>query len=83
MDVNVILQAVGTLGFPIICAIAMGWYVKYITDRNREDIMDAIRSIAGEFKKILFVTHITELKDIFEQKIIVTKNSHGSHIKVA
>ena len=52
-------------------------------DTNREEIMDAIRSIAGEFKKILFVTHITELKDIFEQKIIVTKNSHGSHIKVA
>ena len=38
MDVNAILQAVGTLGFPIVCAIAMAWYVKYITDRNREDI---------------------------------------------
>ena len=38
MDVNVILQAVGTLGFPIVCAIAMAWYVKYMTDRNREDI---------------------------------------------
>ena len=38
MDVNAILQAVGTLGFPIVCAVAMAWYVKYITDRNREDI---------------------------------------------
>lgn len=38
MDVNAILQAVGTLGFPIVCAIAMAWYVKYTTDRNREDI---------------------------------------------
>lgn len=38
MDVNAILQAVGTLGFPIVCAISMGWYVKYITDRNRDDI---------------------------------------------
>lgn len=38
MDVNAILQSVGTLGFPIVCAIAMGWYVKYMTDRNREDI---------------------------------------------
>lgn len=38
MDVNAILQAVGTLGFPIVCAIAMAWYVKYMTDRNREDI---------------------------------------------
>lgn len=38
MDVNAILQGVGTLGFPIVCAIAMAWYVKYMTDRNREDI---------------------------------------------
>lgn len=38
MDVNAILQAVATLGFPIVCAIVMAWYVKYISDRNREDI---------------------------------------------
>lgn len=38
MDVNEILQAVSTLGFPIICAVAMAWYVKYMTDRNREEI---------------------------------------------
>jgi hypothetical protein len=38
MDVNAILQAVGTLGFPIVCAVVMAWYVKYMTDRNREDI---------------------------------------------
>lgn len=51
-------------------------------ETNREEIMDAIRSITGEFKKILFVTHITELKDIFDQRIVVTKDSHGSHIRV-
>ena len=28
MDVNTILQAVGTVGFPIVCAIAMEWFVK-------------------------------------------------------
>lgn len=38
MEVNVILQTIGTLGFPIVCAVAMGWYVKYVTDKNREDI---------------------------------------------
>lgn len=38
MDVNMIIQAVGTVGFPIVCAIAMGWYVKYVTDKNREEI---------------------------------------------
>lgn len=38
MDINVILQAIGTVGFPIVCAIVMAWYVKYCTDKNREDI---------------------------------------------
>lgn len=38
MDVNALMQAVGTVGFPIVCAICMGWYIKYSTDRNREDI---------------------------------------------
>lgn len=38
MDVDIIIQAIATLGFPIVCAVAMGWYVKYITDKNREDI---------------------------------------------
>jgi hypothetical protein len=38
MDVNALMQAVGTVGFPIVCAIGMGWYIKYSTDINREDI---------------------------------------------
>lgn len=32
------MQAVTTLGFPIVCCGAMMWYVKYITDKNREEI---------------------------------------------
>lgn len=38
MDFAQILQAVGTVGFPIVCSAAMMWYVKYITDKNREEI---------------------------------------------
>lgn len=38
MDINVILQAVTTVGFPIVCCGAMMWYVKYTTDKNREQI---------------------------------------------
>lgn len=38
MDINAVIQAIGTVGFPIVCAVAMGWYVKYSTDKNREDI---------------------------------------------
>lgn len=52
MDVNAILQAVGTLGFPIVCAVAMAWYVKYMTDQNREDI------------EKLNIQHQQEMKDV-------------------
>ena len=52
MDVNAILQAVGTLGFPIVCAVAMAWYVKYITDRNREDIDKLSEQHKQEMKEV-------------------------------
>jgi len=38
MDLQAVLSAISTVGFPIICVIAMAWYVKYITDKNREQI---------------------------------------------
>ena len=38
MDIQTILQAITTVGFPIVCCGAMMWYVKYSTDRNREDL---------------------------------------------
>lgn len=52
MDVNAILQAVGTLGFPVVCAIAMGWYVKYITDKNREDVDKLNEQHKQEMKEV-------------------------------
>ena len=32
------LQAITTVGFPIVMCGVMGWYVKYQTDRNCEDV---------------------------------------------
>lgn len=52
MDLNTILQAVGTVGFPIVCAIAMAWYVKYVTDRNREDIEKLNTQHQQEMKEV-------------------------------
>lgn len=38
MDMNVILQAITTVGFPVVMCGAMAYYVKYITDKNREEV---------------------------------------------
>lgn len=38
MELTPILTAISTVGFPIVCVIFMAIYVKYITDKNREEI---------------------------------------------
>lgn len=38
MTVDGIISAISTIGFPIVCCLVLGWYVKYITDKNREEI---------------------------------------------
>lgn len=38
MDVSGLVQVISTVGFPIACSVGMAWYVKYITDKNREEV---------------------------------------------
>ena len=35
-----IVGFITSVGFPIVACIAMGYYVKYVTDQNRKDIHD-------------------------------------------
>lgn len=37
MDASTILQAITSVGFPIVCCLVMMYYVKYTDDRNRAD----------------------------------------------
>lgn len=43
MDWQNLTTMISCLGFPIVACGAMGWYVKYITDRNAKQI-DAMGS---------------------------------------
>lgn len=54
MDVNTVSTLIGTYGFPVIACCVMGWYVKYTTDRHREEL------------KGLNEQHRTEMNDIKE-----------------
>ncbi len=38
MNLQDVLQAITTVGFPIVCCGAMMWYVKYSTDQNRDEV---------------------------------------------
>lgn len=35
---NVISQFIQTVGFPAVCVLGMGWYVKYVTDQHHEEM---------------------------------------------
>ena len=40
MEMNQVMQAISAVGFPIVMCGAMAYYVKYITDKHREQIED-------------------------------------------
>ena len=37
---NEFVQIISTVGFPIACAIAMALYLKYVQDKNREQLKE-------------------------------------------
>lgn len=49
---------------------------------GREEVTAAINSISSDFKKVMIVTHIQELKDLFPTRIDVTKDETGSHFAI-
>ncbi len=48
-----------------------------------ERLREAIITIQEDFKKILVITHVEELRDAFQTRIDVTKNEDGSRLTVA
>ena len=52
MDVQAILQAISVVGFPIVCCGVLMYYIKYITDKNREDSSKQNEQHRGEMVDI-------------------------------
>lgn len=38
MDYATISTFIQTVGFPAVCVLGMGWYVKYITDQHHDEL---------------------------------------------
>ncbi len=49
---------------------------------GRERLVEAINAAQRDFERILVVTHIDELKDLFPTRIEITKSPRGSEIMV-
>jgi len=49
---------------------------------GRQKLVEAINLIRPDFKKVLVITHLDELKDAFQARIEVTKTRSGSQVEV-
>lgn len=67
MDLNLIMTLVGSLGFPIVACIGLGWYVKYMTDTNRSDMTEMRKEHKEEMTKM---TEAVNNNTIVIQKLI-------------
>lgn len=38
MDIQQIMTLIGSVGFPIVACVGLGWYIKYQTDQHRDEI---------------------------------------------
>ncbi len=49
---NDIITAISSLGFPIVACIGMGWYVKYQTDINNQEVSEMRKEHKQEIDKV-------------------------------
>ncbi len=52
-------------------------------ESGRANVLEELNAIKTEFKKILIITHVSEVKESFPYELRVTKDEQGSHIYVA
>lgn len=49
---------------------------------NRHAVVEVLSAVSREFKKVLVVTHIDELKDAFPQRVEVNRTAAGSEVRI-
>lgn len=74
MEMNQIMQAISAVGFPIVMCGAMAYYVKYITDKHREQIEDLN---AQHSEEIISINETISNNTVALQKLtnMIEKNS--------
>lgn len=45
MDVTIVTQLVGSLGFPIVCCVALFWYLVKEKDAHKEEMEELRKSV--------------------------------------
>ena len=68
MDFNTVMQAIGTLGFPICMCIAMFWYMAKQTETHKEEVAKMTEALNNN----------TIALNRLETKMGVDENEHNS-----
>ena len=50
--------------------------------QGRQRLIEAINQVRGDFAKILVITHLESLRDVFPNQVLVEKGERGSEIRV-
>lgn len=53
VDANAIIALIQSVGFPIVMCGLMAWYVKYITDKNQEEIAQEREAHKQEMSQVI------------------------------
>lgn len=61
-NVQVLIQAISTVGFPIAMCVIMAYYVKYTEDKHREEINSIREALENN------TLALTKLSDKMEEK---------------
>lgn len=61
MDFNTIASLIGSLGFPIVACIVIGWYFSKVNDNYRNDIKEITASHKEEISQLSSVIQANTL----------------------
>lgn len=75
MDANTIITMIGSLGFPIVACIAMGWFFARVNDNYRNDIKELQSTHREEVKAM---TEAINNNTLVIQKLIDEMEAKGN-----
>lgn len=52
MAINEIVSLISTVGFPIVACLGLGWYVKYTTDQNNNEVKEMRVEYQAQIDKV-------------------------------
>lgn len=58
-------------------------FVTALDDNSLEGFMEAIEYIQRKYPQLLMISHIREIKDLFDKKIVIIKQSNKSYVERA